>query len=207
MLIKVNQKYRTKDLGLGSSVTCGECVRNPTTPIQRIVPYFNLTQRYLFSEEIEYLTFWFWKSFEQTIYIHIHVSIYLLIIYHVNIIVKEYLHSKHVGYKHKYYVRKHVNKGKVYNSMWVKYLLDRYHVSTNYYHVRKHANKWIVYNSMWVKYLLDRYHGSTNYRTNKLQHRKKRKKRSWKDSILFSSTIFSFLPCKKYDNKNTLVPK
>ena len=142
MLIKVNQKYRTKDLGLGSSVTCGECVRNPTTPIQRIVPYFNLTQRYLFSEEIEYLTFWFWKSFEQTIYIHIHVSIYLLIIYHVNINVKEYLQSKHVGYIQKYHVRKHAYKGIVYNSMWVKYLLDILHVSINYYTNKlQHKNK------------------------------------------------------------------
>ena len=33
------------------------------------------------------------------------------------------------------------------------------------------------------------------------------KRGSWKDSTLLLSTIFSFLPCKKDDNKNRLVPK
>ena len=44
--------------------------------------------------------FFFGKSFAN-IYMCIHMSIYLLIMQHVNINVKEYLQSKHVGYIHK----------------------------------------------------------------------------------------------------------
>ena len=71
MLIKVNQKSRTKDLGLGSLVTCGEGVRHPTTPIQRIVPHFYLIQTLSFGEEIRHLAFWFFeKKVLQTIQIY-----------------------------------------------------------------------------------------------------------------------------------------
>ena len=60
----------------------------------------------------------------------------------MNINVKEYLQSKHVGYIQKYHVRKHAYKGIVYNSMWVKYLLDILHVSINYYTNKlQHKNK------------------------------------------------------------------
>ena len=47
----------------------------------------------------------FEKGCEQTT--HTHVSIYLLIIYNMNIKVKEYLQSKHMGYIQKYHVRRH----------------------------------------------------------------------------------------------------
>ena len=46
-----------KDCGLGSLVTCGEGVRNPTTPIQMTVPNFNLIQILSFGEEIRNLAF------------------------------------------------------------------------------------------------------------------------------------------------------
>ena len=126
LLIKVNQKSWTKDFGLGSSVTCGKGVRHPTTAIQRIVPYFNLIQTLSFGEEIGYLAFWFLKKIcKLYIYIYIYLFIYLRITYHGNINVKEHLQSKHVGYIHKYQVRKHANREIVYNSMWVEYLLDK----------------------------------------------------------------------------------
>ena len=51
LLIKENQKSQTKDLGLKSSITCGEGVRHPTTPIQMIVPHFNLFQTLFFCKE------------------------------------------------------------------------------------------------------------------------------------------------------------
>ena len=61
---------------------CGDGVKNPIMPIQRIVPYFNLIQRYLFSEEIRYLAFWFLKEFYNIyIYIykdtHTHMSVFI----------------------------------------------------------------------------------------------------------------------------------
>ena len=141
LLIKVNQKSWTKDFGLGSSVTCGKGVRHPTAPIQRIVPYFNLIQTLSFGEEIGYLAFWFLKKICK-LYIYIYIFIYLRITYHGNINVKEHLQSKHVGYIHKYQVRKHANREIVYNSMWVEYLLDKYHVSTKYYtNKSQHKNK------------------------------------------------------------------
>ena len=80
----------------------------------------------------------------QTIYIYIfiYLFIYLRITYHGNINVKEHLQSKHVGYIHKYQVRKHANREIVYKSMWVEYLLDKYHVSTKYYtNKSQHKNK------------------------------------------------------------------
>ena len=126
LLIKVNQKSWTKDFGLGSSVTCGKGVRHPTAPIQRIVPYLNLIQTLSFGEEIGYLAFWFLKKIcKLYIYLFIYLFIYLRITYHGNINVKEHLQSKHVGYIHKYQVRKHANREIVYNSMWVEYLLDK----------------------------------------------------------------------------------
>ena len=75
------EKSQTKDHRLKSLVKCGEGVRHPSTPIQRILPSFNLFPILTFYKEIEYLTFWFFfflKSFyKQYIYTHMWVNIYV----------------------------------------------------------------------------------------------------------------------------------